>query len=242
MNLAIDIGNTLSKAAVIDNGQVVDIFKSPTFTPAYLEKIFKRYPALDRGILISTRSEEGELVSYLCGKLRQFIRFDHTVPIPIKNDYATPETLGRDRLAAAVGAAALYPGEASLVVDFGTAITVDFVTAEGEFKGGNISPGASMRFRALHEFTGKLPLLDLSEDIDLLGNSTKSAIEGGVIHGVIHEIEGYIVRLSKTEGQFRIIFTGGDGNYFGKRLKYPIFASQDLVLFGLNRILEHNAD
>ena len=240
MNLAIDIGNSLSKAAVIDRGQVVDIFKAETFTPEYFEKLFRRYPAVDRGILVSTRGEDDELAAYLNGKLLTFICFDHAVPVPIRNAYATPETLGLDRLAAAVGAAALHPGEASLVIDFGTAITIDFVTADGEFRGGNISPGAAMRFRALHEFTGKLPQLSLAEPEGLLGRSTRAAVENGVVQGIVHEIEGYITRLSETEGPFRVIFTGGDGNFFAKRLKNPIFASQDLVLYGLDRILEYN--
>ena len=241
MNLAIDIGNTLSKAAVIDNGRVVDVFKTEAFTPACLEKIGKRYPAVDRGILISTRGGEEELAGYLAGRLKQLIRFDHTVPLPIRNGYATPETLGRDRLAAAVAAAALCPGTAALVVDFGTAITIDYVTADGEFKGGNISPGASMRFRALHEFTRKLPLEKLSDETEWLGTSSKSAIVSGVVQGIVHEIEGYITNLAQKKDNFRILFTGGDGNYFAKRLKYPIFASEDLVLFGLDRILEYNA-
>ena len=241
MNLAIDIGNTLSKAAVIDDGQVVDIFKTETFTPAYLEKLFKRYPKVGRGILISTRGAEEELTAFLKNKLATFIRFDHTTPVPVKNAYTTPETLGRDRLAAAVGAAALHPGEGSLVVDFGTAITVDFVDAGGTFRGGNISPGAATRFRALHEFTKKLPLRELTDETQFLATSSQQAIESGVINGIVYEIEGYIRTLSDKNEQFHIIFTGGDGNFFAKRLNYPIFASQDLVLYGLNKILEYNA-
>lgn len=242
MNLAIDIGNSLSKAAVIDKGQVVEIFKQETFTPDYLREIFTQYPDIDRGILVSTRGDENELVTYLCDELKQFIRFDHTVRIPIRNGYATPQTLGRDRLAGAVGAWAIYPGSASLVVDFGTAITIDFVSADGEFRGGNISPGAAMRFRALHEFTQRLPLQGLNEQTEFLGTSSKSAIESGVINGIVYEIEGYISRLAESVENFRIIFTGGDGNFFAKRFKYAIFASQDLVLYGLNRILEYNKE
>lgn len=241
MNLAIDIGNTMSKAAVVDNGQVVDIYKTETLTPDYVGKLFTLYPELERGILISTRGDEAELAAILRKKLKQLILFDHTTPIPIKNGYLTPETLGRDRLAAAVGAAALHPGTAALVVDFGTAITIDLVSADGEFRGGNISPGAAARFKALHQFTRKLPLRALSDETELLGTSSKSAIESGVVNGIVFEIEGYIAQLSKEIARLRIIFTGGDGNFFAKRLNYPIFASQDLVLFGLNKILEYNA-
>lgn len=242
MNLTIDIGNTLSKAAVIDRGQVVDLFKAETFTPEFLAKLLKRYPQVERGILISTRGEESDLEGFLGAHLKQFIRFGPTVPVPVANGYATPETLGCDRLAAAVGAVALHPGQPALVVDFGTAITIDFVSADGEFRGGYISPGASMRFRALHEFTGKLPLLQLDDAADLAGTSTASALQGGVVNGIVYEIEGYINQLSAKTPGLRIIFTGGDGNFFAKRLKYPIFASPDLVLYGLNRILEYNAE
>jgi type III pantothenate kinase len=241
MNLAIDIGNTLAKAAVIECGQVVDIYKTETLTPAWLDEIFAAYPAIDRAILISTRGDEQKLVEALAPRLKQFVRFDHTTPVPIKNAYATPETLGRDRLAAAVGAAALHPGVAALVVDFGTAITIDLVSADGEFRGGNISPGTSARFRALHEFTRKLPLRGLTDEVDFLATSSAGAIESGVVNGILYEIEGYIARISEKIANLRIIFTGGDGNFFAKRLNYPIFASADLVLFGLNKILEYNA-
>jgi type III pantothenate kinase len=185
MNLAIDIGNTLAKAAVIDGGQVVDIYKAEAFGTDYLEKIFRRYPAIDRAILVSTRGGEEALAEWLRERVKQLVRFDHTTPVPIKNGYKTPETLGLDRLAAAVGAVALHPGTAALVVDFGTAITIDLVSADGEFRGGNISPGASARFRALHEFTGKLPLRTLTEATEELGTSSFSAIESGVINGIL---------------------------------------------------------
>lgn len=242
MNLAIDIGNTLSKAAVIENGQVVDIFKTESLTPEYIETvILGEYPAVERGILISTRSADDGLARYLTGRLKTFILFDHTVPVPIRNGYDTPQTLGCDRMAAAVGAAALRPGSNVLVVDFGTAITIDFVSADGEFKGGNISPGAGARFRALHEYTGRLPLQKLTDDEGFLGTSTFSAIENGVINGIIYEIEGYVDKLSQKIDDFHIIFTGGDGIFFAKRLKYPIFATCDLVVYGLNEILEYNA-
>lgn len=238
MNLAIDIGNSLAKAAVIDNSQVVDVFKCETITTRYISSvILKAYPAVKNAIITSTRECDSELEDYLRKTLRRVVVFDHSTPVPIKNLYATPETLGLDRLAAAVGAKALYPGENVMVVDFGTAITIDVVTASGEFRGGNISPGASSRFRALHEFTGRLPLLSLGEDVSLVGKTTAEAISNGVVNGIVFEIEGYIARLSKEYTDLRIIFTGGDGIFFAKRFKNPIFASSDLVLYGLNEIL-----
>ncbi len=139
--------------------------------------------------------------------------------------------------------ATLYPGNNVLIVDFGTAITFDFVSAEGEFLGGNISPGAATRFRALHHFTDTLPLCSFpqQEKPTLLGDSTRSAIESGVVNGIVYEIEGYIRDLEQRYEDLRIVFTGGESDFFAKRLKNTIFATYDLVAYGLNRILEYNA-
>lgn len=154
--------------------------------------------------------------------------------------------MGRDRLAAAVGANAIYPENDVLIFDFGTAITIDIVTKEGEFLGGNISPGVQSRFRALHDYTARLPLLSMPGDpgvaIPLVADSTDDAITSGVINGIQFEIEGYIEQLSASHDSLKIIFTGGDGIFFAKRLKNTIFATYDLVVHGLNRILEYNAD
>ena len=241
MNLAIDIGNTLAKAAVVENGQVDDLFKTEHLTPEYVSRyIFGSYPDIVNGILVSTRGKEEELQAFLRRNLRYFLVFDHRTPVPVVNRYGTPETLGCDRLAAAVGANALLPESNVLIVDFGTAITIDVVTAAGEFIGGNISPGASLRFRALHEFTGRLPLRKLTENTEFLGRTSFSAIEGGVVNGIVYEIEGYIAGMAKRFDNYRIVFTGGDGNFFAKRFKNPIFATCDLVVYGLNKILEYN--
>ena len=241
MNLAIDIGNTFAKLAIIEDGQVVDFLKTEHLDTAYLNNLLANYPEIGAAIIVSSQDTDPETENLLQTRLKRFIRFDQNVPVPIKNRYATPETLGPDRLAAAVGANALYPDSNILIVDFGTAITIDFVSDKGEFLGGNISPGATTRFKALHHFTKKLPLLSLTEETGFLGEDSASAIENGVINGIVYEIEGYIRDLEKKYEDLRIIFTGGDGNFFAKRLKNPIFATYDLVAYGLNRILEYNA-
>ncbi len=163
--------------------------------------------------------------------------------MPVKNLYATPQTLGYDRLAAAVGAHVLHPGKTALIVDFGTAITFDIVTAAGEFLGGSISPGARTRFRALHEFTGALPMCELpdGQSVDFPPRDTVSAIRTGVAEGIIAETERQITKAREKFGEIVIIFTGGEANYFASRVKFPIFAVSDLVFHGLNAILEHNA-
>lgn len=240
MNLTVDIGNTLTKAAVFEEGQLVDTFRFEGFSVEYLERVYEIYPDIKNAITVCTRKGCEEADDYLSAHVSHYIRFKHGVKVPLKNLYKTPQTLGYDRLAAAVGAATLYPGCNALVCDFGSAITIDVVTAAGVFIGGNISPGAGMRFRALNHFTGKLPLRELPEQTVLIGGNTFEAIEGGVVNGIVFELEGYIERVSEQFRDLRLIFTGGDGDFFANRLKNPIFVTYDLVLYGLNRILEYN--
>ncbi len=242
MNLTIDIGNTFVKMALMDQGQIVDTFRMRGHEPDAVDAIFMECPAIDKAILVCTREGMDGLEKDVSGRVKQYIRFDHAVPVPIKNLYATPLTLGYDRLAAAVGAHTIYPNHPVLAVDFGTAITYDIVTAAGEFLGGNISPGAQSRFRALNEYTSTLPLLELADNDSFLGKTTDSAIENGIAWGIVFETDGYIQALGKEYEGIKIIFTGGDANYFAKRVKNTIFATSDLVFYGLNAILEYNAN
>ncbi len=245
MNLAVDIGNTLVKFAVAERGQILDIFKTETPTVSFVEDIFREYPDIDAAIVACLkpehRSPELEAIGRcLEGRVARYVELDHTTPVPVINKYKTPETLGLDRLAAAVGAAALYPGQDALVFDVGTAITVDFVSRNNEFVGGCISPGMHMRFKALNQYTRSLPLVADPGASGMLGDTTLSAIQCGVVNGIVYEIQGYIARFEKENSDIKIIFTGGDGNFFAERLKNTIFATSDLVLFGLNRILDYN--
>ncbi len=177
------------------------------------------------------------------GRLVSILNLDHSTPVPIKNLYATPDTLGMDRLAAAVGANVMFPDRTCLIIDFGTAITFDVVTAAGEFLGGTISPGARTRLRALNEFTETLPLCELPDDeIAFPADNTLDAIQSGVVRGIVAETEAYIAEVNERFGAgVKIIFTGGDADYFAKRVKSPIFVASELVFYGLNAILEYNA-
>lgn len=242
MNLAIDIGNTHIKAAVFEEGLLVETFKSKTADAAFVEQVFAAYPAIGKAILASVRGRNAEVEEALDRRVKGFLRFDTAMPVPLKSKYATPQTLGQDRLAAAVGANAIYPECNVVIFDFGTAMTVDVVTNKGVFMGGNISPGLDTRFRALHEYTSNLPLLTAEGRTALVGNSTETAIRSGVVNGMQYEIECYIEALSAKYDDMKIIFTGGDGKFFAKKLKNTIFATYDLVVHGLNRILEYNED
>jgi type III pantothenate kinase len=156
--------------------------------------------------------------------------------MPLCNRYVTPATLGVDRLAAAVGAATLFPKRECLIIDCGTAITIDFLSAAGEFLGGNISPGLQMRFKALHTFTAALPMGRADRHTPLIGVSTQEAVEAGVVQGAVNELEGYLAQYTV----YTPVFTGGDAFYFAKRIKKPIFVIVNLNFIGLAKIVEHN--
>ena len=206
-----------------------------------LKEIYDQNPGITAAILCSTRLCDPDIEEFLSSNIQHFIYLDGNTPTPLKNRYATPSTLGPDRLAAAVGAATIAPGEDLLVVDFGSAITIDSVSAAGEYLGGNISPGMAMRYKALHELTDKLPLCPEPYTPSETSDNTLSAISNGVAMGIVFEIEGYLARYVQAGKNPKVFFTGRDAFYFADKLKNTIFADCDLVLKGLNRIIEYNA-
>lgn len=241
MNLIVDIGNTRVKLAVFDGGRPIDERQVERLLPAMIDELKVHYPALRRAIVSSTRGDTEEVAELLRQRLSEVVSFTPQTPVPIGNAYRTPETLGRDRLAAAVGAAELFRGRNVLIFDFGTALTIDLVTADGVYRGGSISPGMRTRFRALHDYTACLPLCDATDDVLPWGDATRSAVEQGVMNGMTYEIEGHIARMREKFADLCVIFTGGDAKFFEKRIKNTIFANCNLVVCGLNRILAYHA-
>jgi len=240
LNLIADIGNTRCKFAVVDSGTVVATSFGDRFDPGAVARLLDAYPV--RGAIVSsTRGDADGLAEWLRGRIGRVVEFTSRTPVPIANAYLTPGTLGRDRLAAAVGAAALFPGRNVLIADFGTALTIDLVTADNTYRGGCISPGAELRFRALHDHTAALPLCRPADGERLVGRTTEEAIVHGVMNSLAFEIEGYIARMRAELGDLCVIFTGGDANFFVKRIKNTIFANRNLVFCGLDRILEYDA-
>ena len=242
MNLIIDIGNSRAKVVVMEVDTLIKEYVVEEFSTSLFEEILAAYPAISRAIIASTRGDEERVKQIVAERIGKVVVFKPaTTPIPLANHYHTPETLGADRLAAAVGAQAMYPDCDIMIVDFGTAITIDFVE-EGAFKGGNISPGVTTRFRALADYTARLPRCYATEEVLGYGRTTKEAIEQGVMRGVEHEIRGYVEAYMQKNEEKCIIFTGGDAKYFVKRIKNTIFADCEPVIFGLNRILNYNAE
>lgn len=244
MNLIFDIGNSRVKVALVEGSQI-EAWECGEACDARMREVVEAM--IERAkprhaMLSSTRGDMNSLVEWVESRVERLLRFDHATPIPMVNSYATPETLGCDRLAAAIGAEVLYGVEDRLVIDFGSAITIDLITCSGGFEGGVISPGVGMRLWALNDRCARLPLCAPTQVDRDVARTTRSAIEQGVMRGVLYEVEGHIARFEKKYGKNSIIFTGGDAKYFDKQIKSAIFAQRDLVVVGLNRILEYNVN
>lgn len=240
MNLVIDIGNTAFKAAVFRAGEIISSRQWDEKGNTVMYEWIEAYPEIRRAIISSVRKDDSGITPALEKAGIQVIMLDNHTPLPMANRYRSGTTLGRDRIAAAVGANTKFPGQNLLIIDAGTAITIDFVSSGNEYMGGNISPGLSMRFRSLHEFTDNLPLVAPNGTEDLLGYDTESAIRAGVQHGIIFELDEYIKRQKNRYPDLRVIITGGDAMFFDKKLKNSIFVDLNLNLYGLHRILDYN--
>jgi len=240
MNLVIDIGNSSSKTGCFNKGELVSSAVEEHITPQTAAELIRRF-RIRRCIVSTVRDTDEILMEFLRNNVPLLIDLSHATPLPFKNLYRSPEYLGKDRIAAAAGAFATFPDTHTLIIDMGTAITFDILTSAGEYLGGNISPGLAMRFRALHAFTSRLPLLEKDEFSDDPGTDTRSAIISGVQKGILYEIQGYMAQFSKQYPGLKVILTGGDGNFFAEPLKSSIFVLPNLVLCGLNFILDYNA-
>ncbi len=239
MKLVLDNGNTLVKAGVFDKKQLADIDYSPELSINFIESVKEKHKDFSKAILSSVKEVSNDVIVYLKNNF-SFVEFSEKTPIPVTNLYKTPATLGRDRLAGVIGANSIYPGENVLVIDAGTCITYDLITAEKTYPGGSISPGFLIRFNGLHTFTGKLPLVSLTDFKELTGNDTEKSILSGVINGAVAEMDGIIERYREIYNPLRVVICGGDGHFFADRLKSSIFAVPELVLVGLNEILDYN--
>ena len=248
MNLCIDQGNSRTKVALMtDEGKMINHFIYKQFSSADVERLFDLYDISD-SIISSVVNIEAAVVNTLHRRSQHFVLFDHNTPVPIVNRYDTPQTLGQDRLAAAVGAKSLCPNENLLIIDAGSAITYDFVSDKGEYMGGNIAPGLKMRLTMLQRMTKKLPLVEVEEHelIPLFGKNTRDAIAAGVIRGIAYEVKGYMRTLSEKVPHFQTFLTGGNAPYIlnnvrtSRTEKRDIRVEKNLVLIGLNTILIFN--
>lgn len=236
MNLAIDIGNTRVKVAIFNQDQ----FISTTVLTADELVQYAHQAGVKNMVISSVGAEVGDIVKQLESNGFDVLLVNGQTPLPFTNLYKTPQTLGIDRIAAVSGAQFLFPQKSCLVIDAGTCITYDAVSSNGEYRGGAISPGLTLRLKALNQFTNKLPLIEPRWPLNLEGNSTEESILAGVCMGLIDEINGKIQRYEQQYSELQVILTGGDADFLGKHLKSNIFAAPLLVLLGLNQILLFN--
>jgi len=245
-NLAIDIGNTLIKAAVFKQTDLLYFEQAQDADVQMLLGLIEKYD-IKRAIMSSVRKETEPWREEI-GRKIDVRYFSADMTAGVTNQYKTPETLSLDRLAAVIGAQQLFPGKSSLVIDAGTTITYDHIDAGGNYFGGSISPGLNMRYKALNYYTGKLPLLDAGEVFDGdYGYNTNSAIHSGVQNGLKYELFGFIESYKANESELNIILTGGDSIFFDTLLKNSIFApyvkiEPYLVLKGLNAAIQTTND
>lgn len=236
MNIVVDYGNSSAKIGLFDGDKLTAQYNFST--EEELKKFLENFSA-ENFIISSVTRSPGEVSSWAIAVNQKFI-LNHELPIPVKIKYATPTTLGVDRIAGVCGAQHMFPNTNTLVIDAGTCITYDILDKQGNFLGGGISPGLTMRFQAVHNFTARLPLVASIDDPPLVGNSTESCIQSGVINGVIAELNGIISLYKQKFEGLTVILSGGDARFFENKLKGSIFAVPELVLSGLNSILIHN--
>ena len=250
ITLALDLGNTALKYGVFGPDGLRE--SGVLAAPAHLGELWQRTQPAQA--ILSSVADKLDTQPWLAALaatdgLRRILPFrPGFTPVPVRNAYATPHTLGPDRLAAAVGAASLRPGQDTLVLDAGTALKLDLVTAEGTYHGGSIAPGLRMRLQALHTFTGRLPLLELpppDEAVQLIGDSTASCLLSGVLRGTAAEVRGLVAEYQQRHPHLGVVLTGGDAPYLAAALAPlagRIFAVPELVLLGLDKILRYNVD
>ena len=240
IKLTIDEGNSSTKAALW-RGDTIEA--EVMCAPGNYDKIAEfvgLYSPIDVAIFCSVcRSNTDEVKSLLERYARRVIILDSNTPLPITLGYRTPSTLGADRIAAAVGAATVYPGHTCLVVDMGTAITYDVVSADGKFIGGNIAPGIFVRLEALEHYTKALPLVETDGDCPQWGYNTETAMRSGAIRGVVGELQYYRQCLS-SDTTPKVLLTGGSADLITPYITFPITIEQNLVRIGLNSIINHN--
>ena len=243
VNLLIDIGNTAVKAACFRDRSVMKAGRAAWAENDELEELLLKMLSFgpSRAFLGNVSKKKETIENILQAASVPYTYFLPETPVPIKNRYETPETLGRDRLANAVAANLIYPGLPVVIIDAGTCIKFDFITGKNEYFGGSIAPGIDMRFAALHKFTARIPLIERDETVYLIGKNTREAVQSGVINGALAEVKGILEQYQMTHKDLKVIITGGDHALLERSLKTSVLSDPWLTLKGLNEILLYHA-
>lgn len=235
VNLVVDAGNTRTKYAFFEDGHFLKAGWEPEYLPEEMSTWKKEGYAVEVFLSGSGKLEEDFCLS-LKERADSWLEASPGMPLPLQIGYTTPHTLGFDRIAGCTGAMGLFPASALLVIDSGTAITFNYVSKQGVFLGGNISPGLEMRFRSLHEYTARLPYVEPAEPYEGMGKSTEEAIRKGVMYGMLFEVESYIREFKGKQPEGRVVVTGGNSFFLKEHLPAEVQFCETLGLRGLNEI------
>jgi type III pantothenate kinase len=236
--LCLDFGNTRLKAGVFKNGSFIEEVSFENDSLETISSVVQKYKP-NKTILASVINHDTEIESYLSTKTR-FHKLNSSSKLNFTIAVGKTETIGNDRLALMAAACSEFPGKNNLIIGIGTCITYNFINTESQFLGGSISPGMEMRFKALHDYTAKLPLVGSDRNLPLIGYDTKTNLQSGVIFGIVNEINGFIEKYNEKYGNFNAVLTGGDAPYFASQLKSRIFADINFLYKGLYTLSELN--
>jgi type III pantothenate kinase len=241
--LVIDIGNTRVKTALVHEDIFTLLPARTNLTTAWLAKLFaaceQKKERIEQVVLCSVKNENQEIIDWLTQNCTIFLPFSTQIKLPIRIAYSTPNTLGKDRLAAILGAWAAFPQRNTLVIDAGTCIKYDIITDAGVYLGGSIAPGIGMRLRAMHEFTAKLPLVECKMPIEnFIGNSTETAIRTGAQLAAALEARGFIELYKTNFENLNVVLTGGDAIYLKPHLPSEVISDKILIMKGLYAVLK----
>ncbi len=239
-SLTIDIGNSKAKLAVFEGEEILYKKSLSSGLTKEISDLLSKYN-INKSIISSVKTLRAELIGLLESKSSLYI-LNSSMTLPITIDYQEKEKLGSDRIAGVVAAKSLFPNHPVLVIDSGSCITYDLADASGVFRGGQISPGLRMRLQAMHHFTDALPLVQIESPASELGRSTAEALQSGAYWGIVHEMNGFIRQYAEKFENLKVLVTGGNSGLFVPKLKYEIFADPNLILVGLNKILQHHAE
>ncbi len=231
----LDFGNTDVKLALFENVELVSVHRY-----ASENELFENFSSNIAVAVASVRNES--LEHKLKCHFQKLTLINSSSKLPFKNSYLTPKLLGIDRLCNAAALSGKHNIGPKLSIDLGTCIKFDFVNAQNQYLGGSISPGLKMRFLALNQQTAKLPLIEMSENPKLIGQTTSESIQSGVQNGIIAEILGMIAHYEHQFESLNVYFTGGDLQNFDFPQKNNIFVDENLTLIGISEIYKLNAD
>jgi len=243
MNLIIDIGNTFTKLVIFDSkSQLLEWVSLPAAEVLdKISQILLKYP-VEAAIISQVGKPVKDLEKFLKNRGIPVVKISSNMQLPFEVAYQTPGSIGADRLALVAGALSHQRDRNQLIIDAGTCVTYDFVDKNNVYHGGAISPGLRLRFKSLNDYTANLPLLKAeNEPVDWLGKDTNSSIKAGVIWGLVHEIEGFIVKYNLKFDNLTVYLTGGDEKVLDRYIKNKIFVSSKFLLWeGMNHLLNLN--